>query len=235
MIVGSGQLAHTFESCDDDGVVYFASGVANSNCTEMEQFEREKNLLIKTLEQNKDKIFVYFSSCALSAIEYPKNAYYMHKQAMEELIKVNSAQYYIFRIPQLFGRLKHHRTLINFLYESILNGEQFIAYKDAYRYVIEIADVRVLVQAYLLYSDANAIVDLANPYRYKVLDIINILEIILDKKANYEVLDKEDSYVLDLNNLICFVKEHNVPVNFSEDYLYTKLKSKIDGSKSTEE
>ena len=145
MIIGSGQLAKTFEDSTLSNTVIFASGVSNSNITDIKQFEREKCLLVNTLEKNKDKKFVYFSSCALSAPKYPKNAYYEHKRQMEELIKEYSTNYYIFRIPQLFGALKHHKTLINFLYEAIINEEFFKVYNQAYRYVIEIDDVRKLV------------------------------------------------------------------------------------------
>lgn len=105
MIIGSGQLAKVFaKSQIKDDVCIFASGVSNSSCTDEKQFEREKNLLVDTLKKNSDKKFVYFSSCALSAIEYPKNDYYKHKVNMEDIIKEHSNNYYIFRVPQLFWR-----------------------------------------------------------------------------------------------------------------------------------
>ena len=105
MIIGNGQLATIFKKTTLDNIVVFASGVSNSNCQDIKQFEREKDLLVKTLTNNKNKKFVYFSSCALSAEEYPKNDYYKHKQNMENIIKRYSDNYYIFRAPQLFGNL----------------------------------------------------------------------------------------------------------------------------------
>ncbi|MBD3842730.1 MAG: NAD(P)-dependent oxidoreductase [Campylobacterales bacterium] len=227
MIVGNGQLAQVFKDCNNDDTCIFASGVANSNCQDEAEFEREKKLLIKHLEENVDKKFVYFSSCALSAPEYQKNEYYMHKEKMEELIKEYSENYYIFRIPQLFGKLKDHKTLINFLYESVLKGNSFKVYSDAYRYVIEIEDVRKLVESYLSFSKPNITVDLANPYRYKVLEIVQIFEDLLNKKANYEIIKKEDLYELNLSELLNFIEKNEVCVEFSEKYLKNKLQEKI--------
>ena len=67
VIIGNGQLAKTFkeDSFVFDDVVIFASGVANSECKDDKEFNREKELLEKTLFENKDKRFVYFSICAL--------------------------------------------------------------------------------------------------------------------------------------------------------------------------
>ncbi len=227
MIVGNGQLAKVFQGADlKENVCIFASGVSNSSCTDEKQFEREKNLLIDTLKNNSDKKFVYFSSCALSAIEYPKNDYYKHKANMEDIIKEHSNNYYIFRVPQLFGDLILHKTLINFIYKAIEHNHKFNIYDEAYRYVIEINDVRKLVESYLNF-DSCITVDLANPYRYKVLDIVQIFEKLLGKKAYYEVLQKEDKYTLDLISLEKFVKEKKIDIDFGKDYLIKKLREKL--------
>ncbi|MGD9969665.1 MAG: NAD-dependent epimerase/dehydratase family protein [Sulfuricurvum sp.] len=225
MIIGNGQLAQAFSKNERNNTLIFASGVSNSNCTDEVKFDRERQLLLSTLQSYGDKKFVYFSSCALSAPEYPKNVYYQHKQQMEDLIKTHSNHYFIFRIPQLFGKLKHHNTLINFLYESILKGTSFNVYSKAYRYLIEINDVVKLVEAYLNFSESNVTIDLANPHRYSVLDIIECFETLLHKKANYEILEKEDGYILNLDALLHFIDEYKVPVHFSEDYFVKKLNS----------
>jgi len=227
MIIGSGQLAKVFaKSQIKDDVCIFASGVSNSNCINEKEFEREKNLLIDTLKSSCDKKFVYFSSCALSAVEYPKNDYYKHKANMENSVKEYSNSYYIFRIPQLFGDFILHKTLINFIYKSIEHKYKFTVYDEAYRYVIEINDVRRLVESYLL-TKGNSTVDLANPYRYKVLDIVKIFEQLLNKKAYYEFVQKEDKYTLDLTSLENFVKEKELDIKFGEEYLMNKLKEKL--------
>lgn len=223
MIVGNGQLAQIFENQQLENAVIFASGVADSNCVEQKQFDRERDLLISTLLENPDKKFVYFSSCALSADEYPKNKYYQHKQHMEEVIKNHTKNYYIFRIPQLFGCLKKHKTLINFIYYSIINDKSFNLYSHAYRYVIEINDVLLLVQKYLELSDSGIIIDLANTYRYSVESIVKVLEELTSKKAKYNKIEKLDKYLLDLKNLNKFIKEHDLKLGFGKEYLMNHL------------
>ncbi len=180
MVIGAGQLAKCFNDyIDNDEMCIFASGVSNSSCEDISQFNREKELLKSTLISNKDKKFIYFSSCALSSETYPKNAYYNHKKNMENIIKSYSSNYYIFRIPQLFGDLILHKTLINFIYKSIQHNHEFSVFNNAYRYVIEINDVKKLVEAYIKYHESCITVNLANTYRYKVLDIVKIFEELL--------------------------------------------------------
>lgn len=227
MIVGNGQLAKVFKNSVLSNTVIFASGVSNSNTTDIKQFEREKNLLLDTLKKNKNKKIVYFSSCALSAPEYKKNDYYNHKQEMEDLIKNHSQCFYIFRVPQLFGPLKHHKTLINFLYESILNDQKFQLYDEAYRYVIEINDVKEIVEAFLKFSKSSIIIDIANPHKYKVTDIVNIFEKLLNKKSRYTLIEMEDNYSLNLSILQSFIIKYNLDFYFGEEYLERKLKKKI--------
>lgn len=227
MIIGSGQLAKTFQSCQLNDTVIFASGVSNSHCTDKQQFSREENLLRQTLQANKDKRFVYFSSCALSCEKYEKTPYYQHKQAMEDLIKQQTENYYIFRIPQLFGELKSHNTLINFLYFTILEEKPFKLFSESYRYIIEIEDVKTLVNAYLQYKKPCITVNIANPYRYKVIEIVEIFEQLLGKKANYELIDKHDGFILNLDELESFIKQNKLSINFSSAYLKHKLKEKI--------
>lgn len=223
MIIGNGQLAKAFEGVRDESIIIFASGVSNSNCVEKEQFEREKRLLLKTLTEHPERTIVYFSSCALTSLTYPKNVYYQHKINMENLIRAHTENYYIFRIPQLFGILKEHTTLINYLYMKIISGKKFTVYSNAFRYVIEIEDVVCFVQEYIRANPKKRVIDLANTYRYSILEIVKILEEITDTKALYNIEVKFDSYELDLNDSLNFIKEQKLNLNFSKDYLFRKL------------
>ena len=60
MIVGNGSIASVLEDRDD--LVFFASGVSNSSCTDEKEYERELNLL-KTIPT--DKHIVYFSNLGI--------------------------------------------------------------------------------------------------------------------------------------------------------------------------
>jgi nucleoside-diphosphate-sugar epimerase len=224
MVIGNGQLAKIFDNFkNNNDTVIFASGVSNSNSTSVQEFKREESLLIDSLIKYKGKKFVYFSSCALSAENYLKNDYYLHKEKMEKIIKVNSDDYYIFRLPQVFGELKNHNTLINFLYFSIINSEPFNLYSNAYRYVIEINDVKLFVESFLKNHKSQIIIDLANPYRYNVLEIVTLIEELVNKKGVYKIIDKYDGYELNLENINNYVLKEKLNINFSENYLSRKL------------
>lgn len=227
MVVGGGQLARAFNQQFLPHSCIFASGVSNSSCTNSDEFAREEQLLIKTLTENKDKQFVYFSSCALSAPDYPKNAYYQHKHNMENIIQSESDQYYIFRIPQLFGDLILHKTLINFIYKCISHHHHFTVFNDAHRYVIEINDVATLVMAFLRHSSPNITVDIANPHRYSVQEIVSTIELLLGHSANYALVEKSDQYTLTFEVMNAFIKAHQLPLKFGQDYLHQKLQAKI--------
>jgi nucleoside-diphosphate-sugar epimerase len=228
MVIGDGQLAKIFTDFSvDRNIIIFASGVSNSNCTDSIAFEREKSLLVHTLEKYKGKKFVYFSSCALSAKNYTQNKYYEHKASIEKYIQIHSREYYIFRLPQLFGKLIAHKTLINHIYQSIIDEHTMTIYNHAYRYVIEINDVQKIVSAYLLYSKSNQIIDIANPYKYSILEIIKIFEDLLEKKAKYTIIDKKDEYNLDLRNILGFIEENHIDILFNKEYLYKHLLNKL--------
>jgi len=229
MVIGNGQIANKFKQNNfENNIVVFASGVSNSNCTSSKEFEREEKLLKYVLEENKDKKFIYFSSCALSVNNYDLNAYYKHKLYMESLIKKNSDNYYIFRVPQLFGDLKSHNTIINFFYNCILNNTSFHIYDDSYRYVIELNDVYKIVNYIVSTQSSKLTLDIANPYRYQVVEIVKILEKLLSKNANYTFIKKSDKYTLNLNNFNQFINEGEFEIkNLGQEYLYVKLKENL--------
>jgi len=228
MIVGNGQLAQQFKSFEnDEDVIIFASGVANSNCTDANEFEREKKLLLATLKNNKEKKFVYFSSCALSAKKYALNEYYIHKQNMEKIIKEHCNYYYIFRIPQLFGEIKKHPTLINYLFYSIKEDKKITIYKGAFRYLIDIEDVYTIVTEVIKHHKGEITLDIANTYRYSIVEILEILEKLAGKKAHYKMIDKDDAYELDLSPLNNIIFQYNIEINFSKSYLHDKLQQRI--------
>jgi nucleoside-diphosphate-sugar epimerase len=206
-----------------ENIVLLASGVSDSTCSNQESFERERILIQTHLKRNPNKKFVYFSSCALSADDqYASTPYYIHKRNMERLIKSQTNQYYIFRIPQLFGCFFSHKTIINSFYESIVNEALFNVYDDAYRYLIHIDDVKKLVLAYLSFSEPLT-VDIANPYRYKVLEIVQILEDTLQQKANYQLIHKTDKYFLNLTSMEKFMKSHQINLDFGKEYFKNKI------------
>lgn len=231
MIIGRGQIAQSFANCQLNNCIIFASGVSDSTCQDKNHFLREKALILDTLQNNANKTFVYFSSCALSDQSYPKNAYYKHKANMENLIKGSGNPYYIFRLPQVFGRLDERPTLINFIYHKIKNQEEFSLFDNAYRYVIDVKDLKIIVETAFKYQKKNTIIDIANPYKYKVIEIVALIEKLCGIQANYQLIEKTDEYTLDLAVIKNLILQNNLSLDFGENYLELRLMNYIEHNK----
>ncbi|MEJ2497376.1 MAG: NAD(P)-dependent oxidoreductase, partial [Sulfurovaceae bacterium] len=84
MIIGNGMLAHEFSDYkDDNDIIIFASGVSNSGETRESEFEREKELLTKTIDNISSEKIIYFSTCAMYDKYFVNNRYTKHKLHME--------------------------------------------------------------------------------------------------------------------------------------------------------
>jgi nucleoside-diphosphate-sugar epimerase len=126
-IIGNGDIASVLPDRED--LVFFASGVSNSQETRESEYEREKNLL---LSQDTSKHLVYFSSLA---VFYSKTRYASHKKEMEELVKTNFSPYTIIRLGNIdWGDNPH--TLINHLRDKIYKREPYEV-QNVYRYVLD--------------------------------------------------------------------------------------------------
>lgn len=122
MIIGDGDIASVLPKRND--LLFFASGVSNSSCTDESEYRREWELL---LEQRRDAHIVYFSSLA---VFYSKTRYAQHKRDTEVLVKEQFSKYTIIRIGNIsWGKNPH--TLINYL-----KAHPEAEIRDEYRYII---------------------------------------------------------------------------------------------------
>lgn len=125
MIIGNGDIASVL--IDTNKLLFFASGVSNSQETDQKAFDRERNLL---LEQNRRAHIVYFGSLS---IFYKDTPYSRHKKQMEEIVKMFDT-YTIVRLGNIAWGVNPH-TLINFLKKKIANGEPF-EIQNVHRYIL---------------------------------------------------------------------------------------------------
>lgn len=127
IIEGAGDIASILKL--REGALFFASGVSNSQCTDEEQFKREKHLL---LSQPKDLCIFYFSTISIYTKDSP---YTTHKKAMEQIIRSNWNHYNILRLGNItFG--KNPNTFINYVRARKAAGEPYILLDD-WRWVID--------------------------------------------------------------------------------------------------
>lgn len=190
MIVGNGMIASAFGYYkNNSNVVIFASGVSNSMEINKKSFDREKQLLIKAIRSYKDKDFIYFSTCSIDDDSINTSAYVIHKKSMELMIKNNCDVFYIFRLPQVVGNT-NSPTLINYLYQQIKDGCIVNINKHSTRNIIAVTDVFYIAK-YVIENKIfpSSITNIATPYNMPVVDIVQIMEKIIGKKAKMKLLN----------------------------------------------
>lgn len=161
MIIGNGDIANALREVDRDDLLFFASGVSNSQETRESEYEREAKLLD---EQDQGRHIVYFSSLS---IFYKDSRYTIHKRTMEGLIKYAFSTYTIIRLGNITWGDNPH-TLINFLRNKIKNNEP-IDIQDTYRYIISKDEFLHWIK---LIPDWNCEMNLPGT-RMKVEEIVN--------------------------------------------------------------
>jgi len=187
MVIGSGLIAKSFSKNKlFDDYLIFASGVSNSNTTDENEFKREENLLMKSLST--DKPLIYFSSIFSSSIDNP---YFNHKRDMENLIKNNNSNFYIFRMPQIIGNGGNVNNIINLFVSNILNNKRIEIWKDSERSIIDIDDVVGIISYVIGNKINNKIYNVSGIESTSVIEIVKILEDILSKKSIISFIDKK--------------------------------------------
>ena len=225
MIIGNGLIANTFKEYNfSENFIIFASGVSNSINPSVSDFNREYDLLMNIKCENiSEKCLVYFSSCGVIA---ENSQYYTHKKTMELLVQNNFKKYIILRLPQVIGKSKNNSTLINFLTNSIENYTKIQLFNNATRYFIEVNDLLSIFN-YLIQNNENfnKIHNIAIPIKYTIFEILNIIENILKKNANYDIIEGGTDYTLDLryiNNIL-----YNLNLHYDKNYLKISLLKNI--------
>src|SRR6476660_9049471 len=104
MVIGNGMVAKRFESYKtNDEFLIFTSGVSNSKNINPEAYERELILLQGSIQENREKVLVYFSTCSIYDPGEENSKYVLHKRQIEELIPKDQKHFYVFRVSNLVG------------------------------------------------------------------------------------------------------------------------------------
>ena len=111
---------------------------------------------------------------------------------------------------------------MNFFANHILSGDFFSLWKNASRNIIDLGDAVTLCD-YLIKNKIfrNEVVNVANPVNYPVLQIIGVMEEMLGKKGNYELIEKGYNLEIDTSPIQPFLTELKIP--FDEEYLMRTL------------
>jgi len=193
MIIGNGFIAQNFQSkikiIKKLNLAIFASGVSNSLTHNNSDFLREKKKIVKYKNRINNKTLVYISSCGVFDPSRNQKPYFIHKIEMENLVKTNFKKFIIIRFPEIIGHSSNKNNLINFLYDKIKNNKKFTLYFNSKRNVLDVNDAINLSLAYIEKKinkkKKNFEINIANERFYTVLKIINTIENITLKKANF--------------------------------------------------
>jgi len=223
MVIGTGMIGKRFEAYqNDERFVIFASGVSNSKNRIDAAYNREIQLLEKTIGEHKDKIIVYFSTCSLYDPEEERSPYVVHKKRVEHIVRSNSRQFCIFRVSNLVGRSDNPNTVLNFFVYHIRNQINFDLWTNASRNLLDIDDMYRIVD-YILKEGlcSNQVTNIANPSSYKATEIVAAIEKRWQIQANYVPISKGLTFDIDISTISEIIKKLEIP--FAANYLVNLL------------
>ena len=208
MVIGNGLIAKSFKNENTDNIVIFASGVSDSKSEDINEFDRERLLLLSTISNNIDKKIIYFSTCDF--YDSKKNSEYLkHKFQMETLVKENCKFWIIFRVSQIIGSGNKKNLLFSFTL-NIINNKIFDLYSDLDRNLIDIEDVSKIVMYYSHIE--NEVINIANISNIKVSKIVEIIENITKSKSITNKVNSKNFFKIPLRD--------DYPEVFQDEYYY---------------
>jgi len=222
MIVGKGLIASLFTDCDREDTVFFASGVSNSLETRPEEFSREENLIKRTITENPDKIFIYFSTCSIYDSSKTTSDYVLHKLKMEQIIKKSCERFLILRVSNAVGKGGNPNLLMNYIVNAVKNNEKINVHTQATRNLIDTEDIRNITFELLEDKKINKIINVAYIENYSIIEILEITERFYNKQVDINLVKSGSGYDIDVPHVKDYFMENNL--TDKEFYLFTILK-----------
>lgn len=201
MIIGNGLIASLFTEHDRENVIFFASGVSNSLETKESEFLREENLIRTTIEENPNKIFIYFSTCSIYDSSKTESQYVLHKLKMEQIIAELCPQYLILRVSNAVGKGGNPNLLMNYLIHSVKSGESINVHTKATRNLIDTEDIKNITLLLLEKQELNKIVNLAYLENYSIIEILQIIEKFFHLNLNLNLIKTGSGYNISISDI----------------------------------
>lgn len=202
MVIGNGLMGSIFSNYKaDSNILIFASGVSNSSTKKTCDFEREKQLFLDVVSKHSDKKVIYFSTCSVYDVSMIDNYYVKHKLNMESLVKEYCSSYIIFRVSNVVGKLGNSNTLINYFVKAVANNIKIDIWKNAERNIIDIEDVKYIVESKINLGVENRIVNVAVRKSELVTEILHQIELYLNKNSTTNIILKGSSLDIDTEEI----------------------------------
>ena len=210
MIIGNGLIASIFRENDKANSVFFASGVSNSLETEKSAFLREENLLRKSLEENPDKIFIYFSTCSIYDSSKNGSLYVNHKLRMEQIVEELSRKFLILRVSNAVGKGGNPNLLMNYLVNAFQQEKEITIHTLATRNLIDADDIKKITLKLVKENILNKIINVAYLENFSTSEILEILEKYFNKTAKKKIKKSGQSYLISIPEVESYFVENNL-------------------------
>ena len=210
MIIGNGLIASIFRENDKANSVFFASGVSNSLETEKSAFLREENLLRKSLEENPDKIFIYFSTCSIYDSSKNGSLYVNHKLRMEQIVEELSRKFLILRVSNAVGKGGNPNLLMNYLVNAFQQEKEITIHTLATRNLIDADDIKKITLKLVKENILNKIINVAYLENFSTSEILEILEKYFNKTAKTSLVKSGQSYLISIPEVESYFVENNL-------------------------
>lgn len=215
MVVGNGLIGSLFKKYDKEDVVFFASGVSNSLETEYSQFKREEDLITKTLSENKNALFIYFSTCSIYDSSKTESAYVLHKLKMEQIIANSAEKYLILRVSNAVGNGGNENLLLNYLFRNVSLGKTIDVYTKATRNLIDVEDIKDITYFLIENKVHNKIINVAYLHEYPILEILEKIETLSGSTPKTNLIEDGNQYHIHLDYSKIYFEQRNL-INKSE-------------------
>lgn len=208
MIIGNGLIASLFTENDQENIIFFASGVSNSLETKKEEFLREENLIKKTITENPNKVFIYFSTCSIYDSSKAESQYVLHKLKMEQIIIQLCPQYLILRLSNAVGNGGNPNLLMNYLVRSVKNNEIINVHTKATRNLIDVEDIKNITNQLIDKQYFNKIINIAYPENYTIIEILEIMEKFYQTKLYLNLVKNGSGYGIDTHDVESYFNQY---------------------------
>ena len=210
MIVGNGLIANLFRENDRENVVFFASGVSNSLETDKSAFQREENLIRKTIKENPNKIFIYFSTCSIYDSSKNGSSYVNHKLKMEQIVEELANQFLILRVSNAVGKGGNPNLLMNYLVNAFHQEKEITVHTLATRNLIDADDIKNITLKFINENSFNKIINVAYLENFSTKEILEILEKHFNKTAKTYLVKSGQSYLISIPEAEAYFAENKL-------------------------
>jgi len=157
-------------------------------------FLREEQLVRNTIAEQKNKILIYFSTCSIYDSSKTNSPYVIHKLKMEELIKNACEQFLILRVSNAVGKGGNPNLLLNYIVRAVQENQTINVHTKATRNLIDAEDIQQITLQLLESKVYNHTVNVAYPYNFGIIEILEIVERFFHKKLDLNLIKSGESY-----------------------------------------